>query len=82
MYPYLPLPVTEYLEWLNLFLLCIPGHGFRVDHTGSDGLALDLWDPGDDVRILAGVVFRVSAIDVDIPILQNMNLSTRENKIT
>jgi hypothetical protein len=70
--------VAEDLEWLDLFFLCIPRDSFRVYDTGSHAVRLHLRDSSDDIWVFTGVVFRVSAVDVNITVLKDVYLQSKQ----
>ncbi len=71
---YLPLPSTENLEWLNLFLFFIPCYRFRVDHSWFYRVFEHFWHPWNNIRIFCCIVFRIPTVNMYFSIFQNMYL--------
>ena len=75
---HLPFPGTEHLEWQDLLVLRVPGYRLGVNDTGSDIIVVDLWHAFNDVWVLRGVVFLVSAVDMDLSAFQHVDLKGRK----
>ena len=72
--PHLAFAGTQHLEGQNLLAFNIPGNRFSIQNTGLNVRTHGFGNASNDVWVLTGVVLRVTTVDVDLTIFQDVDL--------